>query len=137
MYNRTSILIRRLKTRDMKKEVLNNRCPDCGEPSDACICVIPQHIYIVEYKLNIDTGKTVIHCDESVRCVATDPFVAISIVTAWCEVTPTVWCADDGEEYTVPHGIRDVTIKAATLNTPDVGELLKVMPLPAVFQNEG
>lgn len=78
-----------------------------------------------------------IYCEESVRCVASDVFLAMSIVGMWLRNTKEIWSTTDGVIYKVPLGHRDVTIKSVTLNTPDVGELLKLDPLPLVFQDEG
>jgi hypothetical protein len=96
-------------------------------------CEPKLHIYVVVYRLLIDKGKEIIYCDETVRCIATDAFLAMSLVHVWAENTTVIWCKD-GDEYTVPIGRRDVTIMSVELNVEDIGEALKQCPLPNVFQ---
>jgi hypothetical protein len=126
----------RLKTIKMDKEITSVWCKTCNKHYTLCDCDPKQNIYIVEYRLLVDTPSNIIFCDESVRCVANDIFHAMSVVTAWVELTPSVWCHEDGDEYTVPDGNRHVTIRSVTLSISNVGELLRVQPLPAIFQNE-
>ncbi len=105
------------------------------------ITEVVQNIYLVEYTINIESGLWKTWCQEKVRCIAYDEYLAISKVTNWAMTTAFVWWKPDDENllemaFPVTEGTRSVTIKSVTKYANDVGELLRQVPLPEVFPNE-
>ena len=116
----------------------SNWCGECHQHKAICTCDPKSHIFLVEYRLVIDTGMQPHWCDEKVRVVAYDQYLAISKVHNWALTTEFIWWTENGEatEHRVPIGARDVTITKVELYAADVGEMLKLCPLPDIFPHE-
>lgn len=113
-------------------------CSECHRHIARCECGSKQHIYLVEYLLRVDTGPEVATCQQKVRCVATDKYLAMSRVSQWAKTTNMVWWETSGapEEFQVPPGTREVTIINIHMHAQDVGDIIKQIPLPVIFPNE-
>lgn len=96
---------------------------------------IIENIYLVEYKLSIDRPSFPTWCQEKLRVIATDQFLAMSLVTNWLKETNFIWATDNSEvvEHAIPEGKRDVSIIKAEVYAADIGELLKQCPMPELF----
>jgi hypothetical protein len=96
------------------------------------------NIYLVKYKLITDSGLHNSWCEGRLRCLAFDPFQAMSKVQVWMLGTHYLWLSDGNtvEEYRLPSGERDLTIKSVELYAENVGEMLKACPLPEIFEHE-
>jgi len=113
-------------------------CSECQQHKSICSCESQQNIYVVAYRIVVSGNMTPHWCEETVRCVACDQWMAISRVTNWALITEVVWWNEHDEvvEHRVPYGSRDVTIRGVRLYAEDVGELLKSCPLPEIFPHE-
>lgn len=113
-------------------------CEECNQHKVKCICNPIQNIYLVEYKMIIESGLFPAWCQEKVRVIAYDEFLAISLVNDWLKTTDTIWWAegDSITEYSVPKGGRDISIVKTEIYAKNVGELLKLYPLPEIFSHE-
>lgn len=116
----------------------SNWCSECQKHKTACECDPPVHIYLIEYKLITDAGLHHAWCEGKIRCTAFDPFQAMSKVQDWILKTDFLWLSDGGitEEYKLPSGDRDLTIKSVEIYAENVGEMLKACPLPEIFEHE-
>lgn len=116
----------------------SNWCIECHKHRAVCECDPPVNIYLLEYKLITDAGLHHSWCEGKIRCIAYDPFQAMSKVQDWIMTTDHLWLTDGGvtEEYKLPSGDRDLTIKVVELYAENVGEMLKACPLPEIFEHE-
>jgi len=113
-------------------------CGECHQHKAICTCDPKVHIFLVDYHLVVDTGVMPNWCDEQVRVVAYDQYLAISKVNNWVLATDVIWWNENGEitEHRVPLGAREVTITKVEMYAEDVGEMLKACPLPELFPHE-
>lgn len=114
-------------------------CGECNRHSSQCECDPPQHIYLVEYKLMIAYDPIPAWCQERVRCIAFDEYLAMKRVATWAMTTEFIWWHNEEKEqveHRVPAGPRDVTIVSVTKYAENVGSLLKQCPLPEIFSPE-
>lgn len=95
----------------------------------------PINIYLVSYKLSIDSNIFSPAIESKVRCIAYDKYMAMSLVGAWLKTTDSVWLEENESIVTspVPSGIRDVLLIKIEVYAKDVGEMLKQCPLPEIF----
>jgi hypothetical protein len=130
----------RLETHRMTGTAANsNWCEECRRHKTVCECDPPVNIYLVEYKLITDSVSQYSRYEGKVRCIAYDPFQAMSKIQAWILITDYLWLAVDEEateDYKLPIGDRDLTIKSVELYAENVGEMLKAYPLPEIFEQE-
>ncbi len=113
-------------------------CSDCQKHKSVCTCNPKENIYVVAYRLVIAGNMSPRWCEETVRCIACDQWLAMSKVSAWALTTEVVWWNENDEvvEHRVPYGARDVTIRGVRMYAADVGELLRQCPLPEIFPHE-
>lgn len=115
-----------------------NWCPECHQHRVICSCDPKIHIYLVDYHMVVIGGMIPHWCDEQVRCVAYDEYLAISRVTNWALTTESIWWNEKGEitEHRVPFGEREVSITKVEIYAENVGDMLKACPLPEIFPHE-
>lgn len=86
----------------------------------------------------VENGPYPAWCQEKVRCIASDEYMAMSRITDWGLSTQYIWWteADELVQHLVPFGPRSVTIVKVEKYADNVGELLKLCPLPNIFPHE-
>lgn len=111
-------------------------CKDCQRHSTMCECHTDKHIYVVEFRIEIDPPG--LSCQEKVRCVAYDVKEARAKVIQWALATGFIWWDERGEmtEHTIPIGPRSATIVFVEKYAENVGGLLRQVPLPEIFAHE-
>lgn len=113
-------------------------CVECRKHKSQCECDPIQNIYLVEYKLLVDTGVFPTWCHERVRVISYDEWLARGEVNKWLLETDYIWynTKEGPVEHEIPSGARDVTIGTVILYAKDVGDMLKQCPLPTILPYE-
>lgn len=110
-------------------------CEECNHHIAECTCDPVQNIYLITYRIEICYDVFPCYHIGKVRCIAYDPYLAMSKINNWALNTEKIWDKDN-ILHKVPKGKRSVSILSVDVYASNVGKLLELEPLPEIFPHE-